>query len=86
MERDLLDSEIKRFLNSIANNVGNKITEYDWREACGLIKLIDEVNPNIKVDPPIMEDGRCGCDFPKFTWDSPMECENCGGSDSVNVK
>lgn len=33
--------EIKRFLELIANSVGETITEYHWREACGLIAGID---------------------------------------------
>lgn len=24
---------------------------------------------------------KCNCSFPKFTYDSPMRCENCDGTD-----
>jgi len=80
MERDYLDRDIKKFLNKIADTVGDKITEYHWREACELMLEIDEANPNVKEIPPVIkDDGMCHCVFPNFTWDSPMSCENCGG-------
>jgi hypothetical protein len=79
MERNILDSEIKIFLNNIANNVGDTINEYHWREASALMVQIDEANPNVKIDTPVLDNSSCDCDFPRFTFDSPMECENCGG-------
>lgn len=34
------------FLNNIADHVGDKITEYHWREACAILLAID--NPEQK--------------------------------------
>lgn len=42
--------EVVRFLELIANSVGETITEYHWREACGLIAGIDPY----KKDSPIV--------------------------------
>ena len=36
------NAHIYRFLDRIANTVGNTITEYHWREACELMKLIED--------------------------------------------
>ena len=33
----------------------------------------------LKEDRETKSDGKCHCDFPNFTFDSPMACENCGG-------
>lgn len=80
MKRDNLDKEIKRFLNNITDTVGDTITEYHWREACELMIKIDEVNPNNVKEYSFVKTGKCACDFPRFTFDYPMSCENCGGN------
>lgn len=36
------NAQIYRFLDIIANTVGNTITEYHWREACELMKLMED--------------------------------------------
>ncbi|MFA5723178.1 MAG: hypothetical protein WC979_02885 [Candidatus Pacearchaeota archaeon] len=46
--------ETKKFLEHIANNIGEQTNEYTWREACGLIReidlCIDPNNPMYKED------------------------------------
>lgn len=36
--------ELCDFLNDIANSVGDNITEYHWREACGLLLEIEDAD------------------------------------------
>lgn len=39
---DYINVEIYRFLDSISHNVGEKITEYHWREVCELMKIMED--------------------------------------------
>ncbi len=54
MENKELFKEIAKYLNHLSNNVGKTVTEYDWRECCGLIREL-EVNGLIE-NPSIPED------------------------------
>lgn len=48
-----LYDDIHKFLDKISNSVGETITEYHWREACGLIKELDEtVQPDERLRIP----------------------------------
>lgn len=37
-----LDIDIYNYLNHIASNIGEKTTEYHWREVCGLMLGLEE--------------------------------------------
>lgn len=43
---------IIKYLNSIANRVGDKITEYDWRECMELLKEIEAFTPLKETEFP----------------------------------
>jgi hypothetical protein len=50
MEQNELIKETVKYLNNISNRVGEKLTEYDWREACGLIAELDPNNDLYKEE------------------------------------
>lgn len=54
MENTQLFKEIAKYLDHLSNNVGKTVTEYDWRECCGLIRQM-EVNGLI-YNPRTSED------------------------------
>lgn len=37
-----INTEIYRCLNKLSNSVGETITEYHWREFCGLMKMMED--------------------------------------------
>ena len=37
-----INTEIYNCLNKISNSVGETITEYHWREFCGLMKMMED--------------------------------------------
>lgn len=41
-QREIAMQYIYRFLNNISNTVGQTITEYHWREACELMKRMED--------------------------------------------
>lgn len=42
IDGDYINKEIYNFLNKISNSVGDTITEYHWREVCGLMKMMED--------------------------------------------
>lgn len=42
MKNKELHKEIYKYLNHISNSVGKTITEYDWREVCGIMVQMEE--------------------------------------------
>jgi hypothetical protein len=55
VKEQILDKLLDNFLNNIANSVGDIITEYHWREACDLIKALEEkiYDPYISRDEQV---------------------------------
>lgn len=45
--------EMYKFLNLISNSVGQTITEYHWREACYLIKTMED-NKLVEIELKIL--------------------------------
>ncbi len=43
--------EIKGYLNLLSGRVGEVLTEYDWRECCGLELALDEIFLNAPIYP-----------------------------------
>jgi hypothetical protein len=37
-----INTEIYNCLNKLSNSVGETITEYHWREFCGLMKMMED--------------------------------------------
>ena len=37
-----INTEIYKCLNKLSNSVGETITEYHWREFCGLMKMMED--------------------------------------------
>lgn len=37
-----INTEIYNTLNKLSNSVGETITEYHWREFCGLMKMMED--------------------------------------------
>ena len=51
-----MKSELQKFLEHIANNVGEVMTEYHWREACELLKELDQESEFKKGDKVLVRD------------------------------
>ena len=37
-----INTEIYNCLNKLSNSIGETITEYHWREFCGLMKMMED--------------------------------------------
>ena len=50
--------DIINCFENLNNNIGEILTEYNWREFCGIIKQIEEVFPEYKLIeyPTILRD------------------------------
>jgi len=43
MKGEKVINETIKYLNNNSNRVGEKLTEYDWRECCDLIMCLEEL-------------------------------------------
>jgi len=81
MNRDDILISVEKYLTRITETVGDKITEYHWREACGILLEIENLKSQ-KLNKNTL--GVCDFDFDDDV--SEIKCSTCSHLFSIDPK
>lgn len=56
MDDKALFENIERYLNNLSNRTGEILTEYDWREVCGLLNEVQQRTGTLPPQVPTQHD------------------------------